>query len=99
MPPQSRVTDLHAGPCTSGSPLPILPPCAVTVLVVGLPAARVTDMCTGFVPPPAAPIPPHPIAKGSATVMIQKLPAARIGDLCSLGGVITLGAPTVITGG
>lgn len=99
-PPQARVADMHSGPCTYGAPLPIMPPCATTVLVCKMPAARVTDMCTGAsVPPPAATFPPHPIAKGSATVLIMKLPAARIGDVCSLGGAIVMGAPTVLTGG
>lgn len=97
--PQARVTDMHTGPCTFGAPLPIMPPCCVTVLVCKLPAARVTDMCLGLIAPPAANFPPHPIAKGSATVLIQKLPAARIGDVCALGGTIVVGAPTVLTGG
>ena len=91
-PPQSRVTDMHTGPCTLGAPAPILPPCATTVLVCKLPAARVTDMAVGVSGP-------HPLAKGSMTVLIQKLPAIRIGDLCSGGGAVVLGAPTVLTGG
>ncbi|ARE41182.1 hypothetical protein RGUI_3041 [Rhodovulum sp. P5] len=91
------MTDPHTGPCTKGAPMPILPPCAVTVLVCNLPAARVTDMSM-FVPPPPPPF-PHPIVRGSMTVMIQKLPAARMGDMCSMGGTIIMGAPTVITGG
>ena len=98
-PPQARITDIHAGPCTLGAPMPIMPPGAPTVLVCKLPAARVTDLCLGLIAPPAANFPPHPIAKGSMTVLIQKMPAARIGDLCSLGGAIILGAPTVLTGG
>lgn len=98
-PPQARVADMHTGPCTLGSPLPIMPPCSPTVLVCNMPAARVTDLCTGLIAPPAANFPPHPIAKGSATVLIQKLPAARISDLCGLGGTIVSGAPTVLTGG
>lgn len=101
MPPQARAGDLHAGPCTVTGPMPIIPPCAVTVLVGKMPAARVTDLCLGFVPSPAGPIPtpPHPIAKGSGTVLIQKLPAARIGDTCAMGGTIIKGEFTVITGG
>lgn len=99
MPPQARMTDMHTGPCTLGAPMPILPPCAVTVIVVKLPAARVTDICAGVGPPPASVPIPHPLAKGSMTVLINKLPAARIGDLCGMGGAIVMGAPTVITGG
>lgn len=90
-PPQSRVTDVHTGVCSVGVPAPILPLCAVTVLVCKLPAARVTDMVAG--------VSPHPIAKGSMTVLINSLPAVRIGDLCSGGGAIGMGAPTVLTGG
>ena len=97
MPPQSRITDPHAGPCTMGAPSPILPPGALTVLVCSLPAARVTDMMMSITPP--APPVPHPIAKGSMTVLINNLPAARMGDLCAMGGTIVMGAPTVITGG
>jgi uncharacterized Zn-binding protein involved in type VI secretion len=71
---------------------PIIPPCAVTVLIGKLPAARVTDMltCVG---------PPDVIAKGSMTVLTCKLPQARIGDLTAHGGVIILGMPTVLVGG
>jgi uncharacterized Zn-binding protein involved in type VI secretion len=70
---------------------PILPPCAVTVLVGCLPAARVTDMavCVG---------PPDVIVLGSFTVLISNLPAARIGDMTAHGGSIVLGMFTVLTG-
>lgn len=102
-PPQARVSDLHAGPtCTVTGPMPIIPPCAVTVLVGKMPAARMGDLCIGMMLSPAGvpvPAPPHPIAKGSATVLIVKQPAARIGDLCGMGGTITKGEPTVLTGG
>jgi len=92
--PQARLADLHA--CSvpiPPSPFPILPPCAVTVLVGSMPAARMTDLCAGIVPPG------HPIAKGSMTVMICSLPAARVLDMCALGGPISVGLPTVLTGG
>ncbi|WP_372890932.1 PAAR domain-containing protein [Rhodosalinus sp.] len=93
--PQARMTDLHICPVTYGAPTPILPPCAVTVLVNKLPAARMTDLCPGVLPPA-----PHPITKGSSTVMIMKLPAARLGvDPCASGGVITLASFNVLTGG
>lgn len=70
---------------------PILPPCEPTVLIGGLPAARVTDMltCVG---------PPDVILMGSPTVLIGGLMAARIGDPTAHGGVIVLGCPTVIIG-
>lgn len=103
MPPQARVGDLHAGPtCTVTGPMPILPPCAPMVLVGKMPAARISDMCIGVMLSPVGvpiPAPPHPIVKGSATVLIQKMPAARIGDMCAMGGTITKGEPTVLTGG
>jgi len=99
MPPQARLGDVHM--CTTpvpGTPCPILPPCAVTVIVGKRPAARLGPDLTGLLPPPAVP-PPHPFAKGSFTVLINNMPAIRIGDLCSLGGAVTLGEFTVITGG
>lgn len=99
MPPAARVTDMHTCPMsTPGTPPvphvggPILPPCAPTVLVGGLPQARVTDMatCVG---------PPDMIAQGAATVLVQGLPAARLGDTTVHGGVIVAGMPTVLIGG
>lgn len=71
---------------------PILPPCAVTVLIGSMPAARLTDMgtCVG---------PPDPIIKASMTVMITSLPAARIGDMTTHGGSVVMGLPTVLIGG
>jgi uncharacterized Zn-binding protein involved in type VI secretion len=102
-PPQARLADMHAGPaCTVTGPMPIIPPCAITVLVGKKPAARMGDMCVGVMLSPVGvpiPAPPHPIAKGSMTVMIQKQPAARIGDICAMGGTIILGEFTVLTGG
>jgi uncharacterized Zn-binding protein involved in type VI secretion len=70
---------------------PILPPCAITVLVGKLPAARVTDMavCVG---------PPDVIVLGSFTVLIVSLPAARILDMTAHGGMIVMGEFTVLTG-
>ena len=68
---------------------PILPPGAPTVLINGMPAARVGDMatCVG---------PPDTIAMGSSKVMIGGMPAARMGDQTAHGGVIMLGSPTVM---
>lgn len=70
---------------------PILPMCAPTVLIGGLPAARVTDLCFCVGPPDV-------IVKGSPTVFIMGLMAARIGDQTAHGGVIVQGWPTVIIG-
>lgn len=99
MPPAARVSDMHTCPmATPGTPPiphvggPILPPCCPTVMIGGLPAARVGDMatCVG---------PPDTIAKGSMTVLIGNMPAARMGDQTMHGGVIVLGCPTVMIGG
>jgi len=70
-------------------PTPIVPPGAPTVLIAGLPAARMGDTCGADV-----------IIKGSATVMIGGLPAARIADPTAGGGVVMPpGALTVLIGG
>ncbi len=95
MPPAARVTDMHVCPMVTvlvphvGGP--ILPPGCPTVLIGGLPAARVTDMATCVGPPDI-------IAMGSPTVLIGNLMAARIGDPTAHGGVIILGCFTVIIG-
>jgi uncharacterized Zn-binding protein involved in type VI secretion len=70
---------------------PILPPGAVTVLIGGLPAARVGDMavCVG---------PPDVIALGSFTVLTMSMPQARMLDITAHGGTIVLGCPTVLVG-
>ncbi len=97
--PQARMTDLHLCNVPAPTvppvpaPMPILPPCEMTVLVGNLPAARVTDMHASTAPSP------HPIVKGSMTVLIGNLPAARIGDLGACGGAILKGEFTVLVGG
>jgi len=68
---------------------PILPPGAPTVLIGGMPAARMGDMCTCVGPPDA-------IILGSSKVMIKGQPAARMGDSTAHGGVIVLGFPKVM---
>jgi uncharacterized Zn-binding protein involved in type VI secretion len=70
---------------------PIMPPCCPTVLIGGLPAARVGDLCFCVGPPDV-------IALGSFTVFIGGQMAARIGDITVHGGVIVVGLPTVIVG-
>ena len=71
---------------------PITGPCAPTVLIGGLAAAKVGDVavCVG---------PPDSIVKGSSSVMIMSMPAARVGDTCAHGGSISLGCLTVLIGG
>jgi uncharacterized Zn-binding protein involved in type VI secretion len=68
---------------------PILPPGGIPVLIGGLPAARMGDLCTCVGPPDT-------IVMGSVTVLIKGQPAARMGDPTSHGGTIILGCPTVI---
>jgi len=96
--PAARITDMHVCPMvTPGVPPiphvggPILPPGAITVLIGGLPAARVGDMavCVG---------PPDVIALGSFTVLTMGMPQARLGDMCAHGGTIVMGLPTVLVG-
>jgi uncharacterized Zn-binding protein involved in type VI secretion len=99
MPPAARLTDMHACPMvTPGLPPiphvggPITGPGAPTVLIGGLPAAKVGDLavCVG---------PPDSIVAGSSSVMVTGIPAARLGDACAHGGKIVLGLPTVLIGG
>ena len=94
--PASRITDMHVCPMVTGVVPhvggPISGPCAPTVLIGKLPAARVSDMCVCVGPPDV-------IAKGSGTVITSKMPQARIGDLTAHGGNIILGLPTVLVGG
>jgi hypothetical protein len=99
MPPAARLTDMHACPMvTPGVPPvphvggPVTGPGAPAVLIGGLPAACLGDVCVCVGPPDA-------IVKGSASVMIGGRPAARMGDSTAHGGTIVLGLPTVMIGG
>lgn len=92
MPPAARVSDMHVCPMVTvlvphvGGPISLG---CFTVLIGGMPAARVGDMCVCVGPPDV-------IALGSFTVLIGGMPAARMGDLTAHGGSIVLGCPTVI---
>ena len=99
MPIAARLTDMHVCPMlTPGLPPvphvggPIDRPCVPTVLIGGLPAAVVGDLCVCVGPPDA-------VVKGSASVLIAGKPAARMGDTCAHGGSIVIGFPTVVIGG
>jgi uncharacterized Zn-binding protein involved in type VI secretion len=98
MPPAARIGDMHTCPMMTPGVPPIphvggpISKGAPTVMIAGMPAARVGDMCVCVGPPDT-------IVKGSATVMIAKMPAARMGDMTGHGGSIVLGAPTVMIGG
>jgi uncharacterized Zn-binding protein involved in type VI secretion len=96
--PAARVTDMHVCPMvTPGLPPvphvggPITGPGVPTVLIGGMPASVMGDMCvcTG---------PPDTVILGSTGVLIGGKPAARMGDSCAHGGTIMLGCMTVLIG-
>lgn len=95
MPPAARLTDMHTCPMVTGVVPhvggPIIGPGAPTVLIGGLPAARMGDMvtCVG---------PPDTIMAGAPKVLIGGKPAASMGGSTAHGGVIVLGCPTVQIG-
>jgi len=95
MPFAARIGDptVHGGVIVAGCP---------TVLIGGMPAARLGDMhtcpmVTGTVPHVGGPILPP----CQPTVLIGGMPAARQGDMCTCAGPpdsIAMGCPTVIIG-
>lgn len=96
--PAARISDMHTCPMvTPGLPPiphvggPITGPGCPTVLIGGLPAAVMGDMCVCVGPPDT-------IILGSTGVMIGGKPAARMGDQCAHGGAIVVGCPTVLIG-
>lgn len=96
--PAARIGDMHVCPMvTPGTPPvphvggPISGPGVPTVLIGGMPAAVLGDMCVCVGPPDT-------IALGSTGVFIGGKPAARMGDMCAHGGTITVGMPTVLIG-
>jgi uncharacterized Zn-binding protein involved in type VI secretion len=85
----ARVSDLIVSTATQGVPTPIVPSGPPTVLIGGLPAARLGDTC-GV----------DAILMGSTSVLIGGLPAARMGDPTGGGGVVLCAVPcTVLIGG
>lgn len=92
----ARVGDMHVCPMVTGTVPhvggPVMPPGEVTVLIGGMPAAKMGDMCTCTGPPDT-------IILGSTTVLIGGMPAARMGDSTAHGGTIVIGCPTVLIGG
>ncbi len=91
----ARLADPHLCPLVDvvkphvGGPIAMGCP---TVMICFMPAAHVGDIvtCVG---------PPDTIAMGSMTVKIGGMPAARFMDQTAHGGMIVMGAPTVIIGG
>lgn len=93
--PAARLTDMHVCPMFTG-PVPhvggpIVGPGAPTILIGGLPAACMGDMCVCAGPPDS-------IAMGAPEVLFEGRPAARMGDMTVHGGTIALGFPTVLLG-
>jgi uncharacterized Zn-binding protein involved in type VI secretion len=93
--PAAGVGDMHVSPMITvlvphvvG---PILPPGCLTVLIGGMPSARMGDMATCVGPPDV-------IILGAPTVLIGGMPAARMGDATAHGGVIAMGYPMVLLG-
>lgn len=91
----ARVGDMHVCPMVTGTVPhvggPVMPPGEATVLIGGMPAARVGDMCTCTGPPDS-------IVMGSTSVLIGGMPAARMNDTTAHGGSIVAGCPTVLIG-
>ena len=92
--PAARMSDMHVCPMVTGVVPHVGGPIvmgAPTVLIGGLPAARIGDpvTCVG---------PPDVIAMGAFTVLIAGKPAARMGDMTAHGGSIVLGCFTVLIG-
>lgn len=92
--PAARLGDLHVCPMVTGVVPHVGGPISLgcsTVLIGGMPAARVGDMaiCVG---------PPDTVALGSFKVLIGGKPAARLEDMTAHGGAIMLGMPTVLIG-
>ena len=93
--PSARLGDMHVCPMVNPGPVPhVGGPISIgapTVMIAGMLAARVGDMCVCVGPPDT-------IVAGSATVLIAGMPAARLGDSTAHGGTIVVGAPTVMIG-
>ncbi len=94
--PAARLGDMTAHGGT------VVGPGCPTVLIGGMPAARIGDMhvCPMMNPGPS----PHvggPVTLGSAGVLIGGMPAARVGDMATCTGppdTIALGCATVLIG-
>ncbi len=93
--PAARIGDMHICPMSDGPKPhvggPVIGPGTPTVLIGGVPAVTLGDMCTCVGPPDV-------IAMGSTGVLIGGKPAARMGDMTAHGGSITLGCFTVLIG-
>ncbi len=93
--PAARIGDQHQCPAYSG-PVPhnggpITGPGCPTILIGGMPAAVMSDLCVCNGPSDT-------IVLGSTGVFFGGKPAARMGDKCAHGGAIVVGCPTVLIG-
>jgi uncharacterized Zn-binding protein involved in type VI secretion len=95
--PAARLTDFHKCDLSDGPKPhvggPISGPGVPTVLIGGLPAAVMGDLCVCVSPAPDV------IIEGSMTVHIGGRPAARKGSHTAHGGEIKVGDVTVLIGG
>ncbi len=94
--PASRITDMHLCPMVTPAVVPvphvggpISGPCVPNVIVSGLPVSVVGDMCVCVGPPDV-------VTVGSPTVLVTGRPCTRITSNTAHGGVVILGAPTVL---
>lgn len=92
----ARLSDFHACPLINPGPVPhVGGPIATgmpSVLIGGLPAARVGDVAT------CAAVPPNAIATGSVSVFVGDRNAARNSELTLHGGQIVGGCSTLLIG-
>jgi uncharacterized Zn-binding protein involved in type VI secretion len=99
MPPAARVNDNHICPMQTPAVVPIphvggpiMGPGVPSVLIEGMPASVVGDVCICVGPPSA-------VMQGSTGVLIAGRAAARVGDPTMHGGnILPPGALTVIIG-
>lgn len=99
MPPAARVNDNHICPMQTPAVVPIphvggpiMGPGVPNVLIEGMPASVVGDICICVGPPSA-------VQQGSTGVLIAGRAAARVGDPTAHGGAIAgPGAVTVMIG-
>ena len=81
-----------------------------TVLIGGMPAARVMDMTLPCMLPGCVPAGPGQIVLGGFTVLVGSMPQARVGDMTMhsscvapipgpTGKILPPGCPTVMVGG
>jgi uncharacterized Zn-binding protein involved in type VI secretion len=96
--PAARVGDMHICPMVTPAVVPIphvggpvVGPGCPMVLIGGMPASVVGDMCVCVGPPDV-------VAAGSSGVFFGGRPAARMGDQTAHGGTIALGMLTVLIG-